>query len=517
MPPIKGLSDSTPKRTVWWIKRDFRVSDNHCLYLAAKSSEEVIPFFCWEPSVLNAEDYGVFHLQAQWQALHGLSASLQKRGSGLVERVGEVVDELNTLFHKSPFQYIRSYQETGNDITFRRDRAVRAWCREHGVEWIESVGSTVVRGMSAEDKRGALAKGPRGRLAVLPIPENLCPPRAKNMFSKPFDWEDLIAHFPKFSGLPSSRLQMVNERSAWDTLNSFLEDRGVAYSGGISSPNTAFSAGSRLSPHLAWGTISSGSVFQALDQRRAELSEIKGPSPWRRSLRAFESRLHWRDHFVQRLEGSPRMEFSAINPAYDAVQYEDDPALLSAWLDGQTGYPMIDACMRCLGETGFMNFRMRAMVVSFACFGLHLSWRTIHGPLAKIFLDYEPGIHLSQLQMQAGITGINAIRVYSPSKQFLDHDKDAQFVKQWVPELRDFTPVQIAHAEEVGLSGYASPVVRLKERTKEMKDRIFSIRKSEAGKDGARVTLQRHGSRKGTGLRKKRKKTEEGQLALFKD
>ena len=310
---------------------------------------------------------------------------------------------------------------------------------------------------------------------------------------------------------------MVNERYAWDSLNSFLEDRGVAYSGGISSPNTAFSAGSRLSPHLAWGTISSGSVFQALDQRRAEVSEIKGPSPWRRSLRAFESRLHWRDHFVQRLEGSPRMEFSAINPAYDAVEYEDDPALLSAWLDGQTGYPMIDACMRCLGQTGFMNFRMRAMVVSFACFGLHLSWRTIHGPLAKIFLDYEPGIHLSQLQMQAGITGINAIRVYSPSKQFLDHDKDAQFVKQWVPELRDFTPVQIAHAEEVGLMGYASPVVRLKERTKEMKDRIFSIRKSEAGKDGARVTLQRHGSRKGTGLRKKRKKSEEGQLALFKD
>ena len=227
MPAIKGLSDSTPKRTVWWIKRDFRISDNHCLYLASQNSEEVIPFFCWEPSVLNAEDYGVFHLQAQWQALHGLSASLQKRGSGLVERVGEVVDELNTLFHKSPFQCIRSYQETGNDITFRRDRAVRAWCREHGVKWIESVGSTVVRGMSAEEKRGALAKGPRGRLAVLPIPENLCPPKAKNIFSRHLNWEDLIAHFPKFSGRPPSRLQMVNERSAWDTLNSFLEDRGV--------------------------------------------------------------------------------------------------------------------------------------------------------------------------------------------------------------------------------------------------------------------------------------------------
>ena len=143
---------------------------------------EVIPFFCWEPSVLSAEDYGVFHLQAQWQALHGLSASLQKRGSGLVERVGEVVDELNTLFHKSPFQCIRSYQETGNDITFRRDRAVRAWCREHGVEWIESVGSTVVRGMSAEEKRGALAKGPRADLRSCPFLKTFARPRQKICF-----------------------------------------------------------------------------------------------------------------------------------------------------------------------------------------------------------------------------------------------------------------------------------------------------------------------------------------------
>lgn len=504
-------------RTVWWIKRDFRISDNHCLFLAAQSSEEVFPFFCWEPSVLAGEDYGIFHLQAQWQALHGLTASLQKRGSGLVERVGEVVTELDTLYRKCPFQCLRSYQETGNDITFRRDRAVRAWCREHGVEWIESVGNTVVRGMSAEQKRQVVGKGPRGRLAVLPVPDHLCPPKGSSVFSHPLDWKELLVHFPRFSGLLSDNLQTVNERSAWDTLSSFLEDRGVSYSGGISSPNSAFTAGSRLSPYLAWGTISLGSVFLALDQRREEINLAKGPSPWRRSLRAFESRLHWRDHFVQRLEGSPVMEFSAINTAYNAIEYEDDPELLAAWLEGRTGYPMVDACMRCLGQTGFMNFRMRAMVVSFACFGLHLSWRFIHGPLAQIFLDYEPGIHLSQLQMQAGITGINAIRVYSPAKQFLDHDADGIFVKKWVPELRDRTSVEIAHPHEVELTGYAKPVVFLKERTMEMKDQIFTIRKSEQGRDGARTMLKKHGSRKGSGTGTQRKKTSDGQLALFKD
>jgi len=155
-------------------------------------------------------------------------------------------------------------------------------------------------------------------------------------------------------------------------------------------------------------------------------------------------------------------------------------------------------------------------VVSFACFGLHLSWRTIHAPLAQVFLDYEPGIHLSQLQMQAGITGINAVRVYSPSKQFLDHDKEGRFVKKWVPELRDFTTVQIAHAEELSLNGYVKSVVHLKQRTKQMKDLIFGIRKTEWGQDSARITLQKHGSRKGTRIRKKQK-NKGVQLALFKD
>ena len=315
----------------------------------------------------------------------------------------------------------------------------------------------------------------------------------------------------------SSSLQAINERSAWDVLGSFLTERGAGYSGGISSPNFAFTSGSRLSAHLAWGTISAGSVFLALDQRREELSSDPSPGPWKRSLRAFESRLHWRDHFIQRLEGCPTMEFSAINPIFNQVKYEDDSEMLACWLAGKTGFPLIDACMRCLQETGFLNFRMRAMVVSFACFGLHLSWRTIHGPLAQIFLDYEPGIHLSQLQMQAGITGINAIRVYSPAKQLLDQDADCRFVKRWVPELRNFKTVQIAHAEEIKLEGYPEPVVSLKEQAKKMKDQIFSIRRSTEAKESNRQMLRKHGSAKSSSREKKNPGGAKGQLALFKD
>jgi deoxyribodipyrimidine photo-lyase len=207
------------------------------------------------------------------------------------------------------------------------------------------------------------------------------------------------------------------------------------------------------------------------------------------------------------------MEDRAINSAYENLPYGDSSERLGAWIAGQTGFPMVDASMRCLNETGFMNFRMRAMVVSFACFGLHLSWRTIHRPLACLFTDYEPGVHLSQLQMQAGVMGINALRVYSPAKQFLDQDPDGKFIKRWVPELENRTPAEIAHAEDCELSGYVAPLVDLKTNSKWMKEQIFVIRRSGAGRSETQKTLKAHGSKKR--IKRPKKKADDGQLTLF--
>ena len=175
---------------------------------------------------------------------------------------------------------------------------------------------------------------------------------------------------------------------------------------------------------------------------------------------------------------------------------------------------MVDACMRCLAQTGFLNFRMRAMVVSFACFGLHLSWRLIHPPLAQRFLDYEPGIHLSQLQMQAGVIGFNTLRVYSPKKQFLDHDPDGVFVRKWVSELRDSTTVENAEAENHSIPGYEPTIICLSSQAKVMKDRIYEVRRRADGKRATKGVLQTHGSRKR--MIPKKKQEADGQMALFK-
>jgi len=169
--------------------------------------------------------------------------------------------------------------------------------------------------------------------------------------------------------------------------------------------------------------------------------------------------------------------------------------------------------MRCLQSIGFLNFRMRAMVVSFAIYGLHLSWRTIHPPLARIFLDYEPGIHLSQLQMQAGVVGINTIRVYNPTKQIIDQDPECIFIKEWIPELADFSAEKIIEHDSTPLGDYPAPIIDFQMQSKAMKDQIFSIRKSPEGKAASELVLKEHGSRRKTTTRKTSKN--KAQASLF--
>jgi deoxyribodipyrimidine photo-lyase len=392
-----------------------------------------------------------------------------------------------------------------------RDVEVRKWCEQHGVIWEESVQNTVLRGGDANRRRSVATHSNFRETCPLPSPDRIDCPSDKNLIEQKIGLRELRQHLPNFSGFsPSPHLQAVNEKSSWSTLHSFLNSRGIGYSGGISSPNTAFENGSRLSVHLAWGTLSLRSIFAEIGSKRSDLKNVDRSSSWKRSLRAFESRLHWRDHFIQRLESFPNMETHTLNPAFESLEYENREEFLDAWVAGQTGFPMVDACMRCLGETGFMNFRMRAMIVSFACFGLHLSWRFIHEPLARLFLDYEPGIHLSQLQMQAGVIGFNTIRVYSPVKQFLDHDPDAKFVKRWLPELNGRTPAEIANSSEIKFPEYRTELIPLKDRAKEMKARVFSIRKSQEGWKATQRTLSKHGSKRTT--RKPKNKKDSGQM-----
>ena len=494
---------------IWWIKRDARLADNAALCAAISSGMPVLPVFCVEQSIITANDSSVMHWQAQRQAIWHLRQRLKKLNADLFIGHGEAVEVFEQLRSTWNVKAVFAHEEIGNGLTFNRDKTVTAWCQEHGISYRELPQCSVRRGGVNRDRFGRMWQQRIVETQPLPEPAVFVQPTELRVFAAASRFEPMS--FPSTKEL----WQPVSEPDAQLTLADFLTRRGRWYRGGISSPNTAFTAGSRLSVHLAWGTVGARSVWH---QTQARLKELcTEDDRWRKSLETFISRLHWRDHFTQRLESEPAMEFHGIHPAYSNVPYENDPKLLAAWAEGRTGYPMVDAVMRCLAATGFANFRMRAMAVSFACHALHLDWRFIHPHLACVFRDYDPGIHMSQLQMQAGVVGWNPVRVYNPTKQLEDWDGEARFVKAWLPELRDVAAERIIHIDDDPVAGYPPPVVPFLERTHVMKDILYGLRGSPEAKALTPGVYARHGSRKRSEPKPRRVKIvkPDPQLRLF--
>jgi len=494
-------------RAIWWVKRDMRLTDNEALNAAIEQHQQVVALFICEPSLYNAPDTSPMHVFAWWQGLISLQKALRDIGGELYFGQGEVVDVLEHLFYKQGFDAIYSHEETGNATTFKRDKAVKHWCESKSVKWTEKSQSGVVRGCADRDKRTEIANTHLFEVESIAAPVRI--------HSWSIDTDSIVnTQWPEYTDMTTQpvdqriqfrKMQQVNEPAAQDELQHFLENRVDDYSRGISSPNSAFQTGSRLSTHLAWGTISVREVHQQSTRHAFELQQSRSreAAHFIRNIRAFQSRLHWRDHFTQRLESASYMEHQALNPAFEQVAYTDSPELLQAWIDGNTGIPLVDACMRCLLRTGFLNFRMRAMLVTTGCFGLQLSWRVLQYPLARVFYDYEPGIHFSQMQMQAGIVGINTMRVYSPHKQLLDQDPDCQFIKQWIPELNSFNSAEIANYNNQTLGDYPAPICDIKTNSTTIKNQISQIKKSEEAKEPTAEVLAKHGSRLRSNKKKK--------------
>jgi deoxyribodipyrimidine photo-lyase len=293
----------------------------------------------------------------------------------------------------------------------------------------------------------------------------------------------------------NTNFQPGGENFAWRYLDSFVKERYVNYSKHISKPSLSRKGCSRLSPYLTYGNISMRMIYQYTNQHYEE-------SKNKRAILNFVSRLHWHCHFIQKFEDESRMEFENVNRAYDSLIKPKNEAYIKAWQEGKTGVPIVDACMRCVIATGYLNFRMRALIVSFFTFNLWQDWRELHF-LARQFLDYEPGIHYPQLQMQSGTTGINTIRIYSPIKNSEEHDSEGVFIKKWLPELEE-VPVSLLHEPwkmnvleqqfyncEIG-KDYPFPIVNIDETRKYASDIVWSFReKEEVKKEGKRV-LKKH-------------------------
>ena len=514
------------KLQVVWFKRDLRWEDHAPLAAAVATGQPVVALLLHEPSLWAQPVYSNRHACFEYESAAELAGTRPLLGELDIRAVNapegretsndaaegretsndaaagrgtsndaaagrnhlpffyvaaEATEAFEALeaFAGIPIGAVYSHQEIGIETSFARDRHMKKWFKKRGITWHESPYGSVRRGLKRRDDWNAHWN--------------------EVMFKEPLvqaDWALGQAWKPSPPWIDWAQAHQVERPAreagvaqtggaAWGHryLRSFVAGgRGRGYMAHISKHEGARNHCSRLSPYLAWGNLSLKQVVRNLAETRSgELLAM-------RDARAFASRLRWREHFIQKFESEPRMEFEHVNRGYNQQTFSTSSAHLNAWKLGQTGVPMVDACMRSLNETGYLNFRMRAMLVSFGCHALNLNWKDLSAHLAQQFLDFEPGIHYPQLQMQAAVTGVNTVRIYNPVKQAEEQDPHGTFIERWVSELAPLpmpfraAPWMLTEIDCVGYgfqfgTDYPAPLVDLTTALREARIRLYGAKK----------------------------------------
>ncbi len=498
--------------SILWFKRDLRLDDHAALTAAAKRGP-VLPLYIIEPDYWQQPDTSLRHWQFIKGALLELDKQLRSLGQPLMVLRGPASKVLVQLCQQYQATAVFSHEETGNLWSYQRDVAVAQALKAHGVAWFQFRQFAIFRPLLNRDHwfhqaddwlKSPLEKPPP---ALTPVFAAVVTPHAELPATRAHLEQKLTELAPtRQHDLPPCH-SMQQAFAFKDTVHSFFANRANNYQKHISYAAKADQSCSRLSPYLSYGMLS----MRALQQQCVQQMQQLQPGTRKVALQAFFSRLRWHCHFMQKLEDDPVIEMANMHPGFDGMRELDfSREKFAAFCAGQTGYPLIDAAIRCLLSTGWLHFRGRAMLVAFASYHLWLHWRPTALFLAQCFVDYEPGIHYPQIQMQSGTTSMNPNRIYNPLKQSQQKDPEGHFIRRWCPELALLPdswlhspwllPAQLQRRYGVLLGiDYPMPIVQLEQAMREARAKLsaWSAQQDKTlWRAQQQQLVQRHASRK---------------------
>jgi deoxyribodipyrimidine photo-lyase len=421
------------KTALWWIRRDLRLSDNQALAAALGQAEQVLPVFVIDPELLSSPYVGEKRLGFLYDGLRALEDDLHERGSQLVLRRGDPIQVLTELCREAGVEAIFAEVDYSPYARRRDQRAAR-------VLPIHFTGGLTVHPPDAIVK----ADG---------APYTVFTPFSKAWLARAWPGEPLPAPsriptpcgiqgegIPADPRLPERIPFRAGEREAQRRLAAFTEKTISLYRENRNRMDLAGTSG--LSPYLRFGMLSARQAVSAA--RQAEAQAADGGS--RRSAEAWLNELIWREFYIAILYHFPYARQTAFRPALRDIPWVNDPEDFAAWAQGCTGYPIVDAAMRQLLDTGWMHNRARMISASFLTKDLLVDWRWGERRFMQHLIDGDPAANNGGWQWTAG-TGTDAapyFRVFNPVLQGLKFDPDGAYIRKFVPELAN-APGEFIH------------------------------------------------------------------------